>query len=872
MDYKRSERFYIILLNVSLVILLFLITIIYFSGGISFSFLSFRFRSHSIVRPFLLLVFLFLLKTITDKKWREFLLYLFSVKGMTVFLLVSISGMANGIFSYDMENTGRIFDHLSLEGFLNSGDVTFTKCMVFYLTLYFSVWIIYSRVVSRIRAVPVQTILNRDGLIMGIGILHLFPLIQYKTWIDPQYIFFLSVLIPGMMAAFKTLLSRSDEDRVAGENYLKALIIISAAYFILFSVLSVQKYTAFRSQDDFPIYIQSLWTTLKGNFLYVNWFIFPDEAGRSYLGHHMEPIILFYLPFYATFKDPRVLLVLQSLLLTAAAIPVYKLAEERLKNSYIAFCLALSYLLTPLIQRVHLYDFHPYGFEPLMIVLTFYFMLKRKTFQYFISMAILLVIKEHMSIFVVLFGIYAIIFLKQKKIGIITILIGVLYFILAVKIVIPYFRGSDMPYHTLAERYGYLGKDFYSIIKTFLTKPWIPLSRLTDGWGLRGWGYLLIPVAFLPFMSIKGFILVLPATSIMLLSDFVGLRYLGLNNPVSVVPFYMIGSVISLENLVFKKHRMLPFIGKIKKKYGIRPILTAFGSFILTASLFFNYHFNPLPPSPFKFDLWMGSHHLSPSPTGKYFDADLYRMNEHDRKGVLFINQIKKTVKDSPMSVELRFASHFSDRFLIRELHYPGWERAEYIFFDIYGEPLENLYDHKRMTIRILEGKEFGVVAERDGYVLLRRGADPCKNDNLIKEISGRIEAEDIPLRTGSNTFDLDAINKKARFGKAGIDGTDLLIFGHYINLTKGNYRAIFRIKTKAETAGEPIAIIEIAAEGGKIVLQKKELKGIDFSDRNSYKEIALAFSLNRKSEVEPRVYFTSKSDLWVDKITIVRD
>jgi hypothetical protein len=223
----------------------------------------------------------------------------------------------------------------------------------------------------------------------------------------------------------------------------------------------------------------------------------------------------------------------------------------------------------------------------------------------------------------------------------------------------------------------------------------------------------------------------------------------------------------------------------------------------------------------------------------------------------------------------MRFASHFSDRFLIRELHYPGWERGEYIFFDIYGEPLEDLDDHKRTTVRILEGKEFGVVAVSDGYVLLRRGADPGKNSSLIKEISGRLEAEDMPLRTGSNIFDLDAVNKKARLGRAGIDKPGLLIYAHYINLPWGNYRAIFRIKTKADTArglqaGEPVAIIEIAAEEGKIILLEKELKENDFSDRNGYKEFYLTFSVHKETEVEPRVFFTSRRDLWIDKITIL--
>jgi uncharacterized membrane protein len=847
------------------------IGLIYTSGGLSFSLFSIKIRNYFIIKPILILVSLFLLKILTDNKWKEFLKYILSIKGIAFCFLVSTAGLATGLFFYDMENTEIIIYYLT-EGNISAFDFNnLVRYLLFHLVLFNSVWIIYSRIVSKSRSLPLSKILNKDGLIMSIGLLHLLPLMRYNVDIDPQYIFFFRVIIPGIIVAFKALMLKPINEKIKGSNYFKATIIASVAYFILLSILSIQKFETFRSHEDFPIALQSIWSTTQGRLLYLDWSAVPDIEGRSYLGSHFELILLFFVPLYALVKDPKVLLIIQSFILAMAMIPIYILAKDRLKNDYIGFSLALSYMLSPLIQRAHLWTFVSYSIIPFLTVLTFYFLLRKEFMKYFISLAALLLIKESSSIYIVLFGIYAFFFMKERKIGFFSILVGTLYFSLTTQILIPYFRGTT--YTTFAERYGSIGGDLPTIIKNLISKPQFFLSLLTNRWSLTGWGYLLTPLAFLPLMSLQGLIMIIPTTSMLFLSNFIGMKYLGLHYPLAIIPFYYIGAILSLEYLLFKKRRWLPFIQRFRKKIGINSVITALGSFILTASLFFNYYFDSLQGEySFKFDYWIGNFHLGTSPTGKHFNPDFYRMNEHDRIGKAFIKEIKEIIKDAPLAVEVRFASHFSDRFLIRSLHDPEWKRGEYVFFDMYGEPLEDLYDHKGVMIQILDKKEFGVVAERDGYILLRSGADPSKNIALIREILGRLEAEDMPSRTGSNIIDFNAVNKKARIGKSGIDKPDLLIFGNDMNLTKGNYRAIFRIKSRSCIQKDSIAIVEVMAEEGRNRLSEKELKCIDFSDRNGYKEFYLTFSLHKDAKVEPRVFFTSRQDLWIDKVTLIPD
>lgn len=865
-------------LNSAIIVCLLVVGLNYTMAGLSFWPASLAGARSSLLLPVVVLVALFCLKAASDQHWRGFLTYIRSIEGTGCFLLVAAAGLASGLFSYDIENPGRLIRSGSGGPMPDVHLRVLGRYLTFHVLVFTSTWIAYSGIMSGSKRLSFATTLTKDGLIMSLGLLHLLALIRYVAEIDREFVFFLRVTVPALIVGSKALLFRW-RDEPAESHYLGAILAASAASFGVFVILSVQKFNTFRTRADFPVYLQALWTSTQGKLLHVNWFIFPDVQGRTYLAHHFEAILLLLIPFYALVRDPRGLMVLHSLVLTAAALLLYMLAKERLRDGYVALCLALSYLLSPLIQHAHLWGFHAYAFEPLLVVLTFYFLQKRLFVRYLVSLALLLLVREFTSLYAALLGLYAVFFLKERKVGLLTILGAIGYFIVATQILLPVLRESDAPYHTLAERYPSLGADFWTVIETVVTKPEVPLSLLSDAWSRRGWGYLLVPLAFLPAMSPQGLLMIVPTTSFMFLSDFIAMKVLGYHYPVSVVPFHVIGAILTLEYLVRREHRWLRFIDRIKEQVGTRGLLAAFGSFILTASVWSNYHFDPLPREyPFKLDYLIGNHRLSPSPTGKHFSPHFYRPNEHDRIGSTFVRETKSVVKDAPLAVELRFAAHFSDRFVLRELGsarlaYSGWKEAEYVFFDIDGDPVESLDDHRSRTLELLETGEFGVVAQRDGYVLLRRGADPSRNGRLITEIMGRLDVEDMALKTGdSAVFDLEAVNKRARFGRAGVHLPGLLAYGHHRDLPKGNYRVVFRAKAAADVSDGVVAVIDVTGEGGRKMLSTRELTGRDFGGGGGYREFVLVFRIDETTEVEPRVFFLSTRDLWVDKITIVPD
>ncbi|HIP72636.1 MAG TPA: DUF2079 domain-containing protein, partial [Anaerolineae bacterium] len=78
----------------------------------------------------------------------------------------------------------------------------------------------------------------------------------------------------------------------------------------------------------------------------------------SRLAEHVEIVYFLLVPVYALWPSPETLLILQALLYTLGALPVYVLARRRLGSSWLALLLAVVYLFYPVGQTAVLFEFH----------------------------------------------------------------------------------------------------------------------------------------------------------------------------------------------------------------------------------------------------------------------------------------------------------------------------------------------------------------------------------------------------------------------------------------------------------------------------------------------------------------------------------
>ncbi|OYT27335.1 MAG: hypothetical protein B6U95_06340 [Thermofilum sp. ex4484_82] len=226
-------------------------------------------------------------------------------------------------------------------------------------------------------------------------------------------------------------------------------VIILVQTFIL-SYFAILKHYAFMSTAwDLGIYEQAIWSTINtGRFF---WYT-PEIAinpSCNFFGIHFSPILFLILPVYALFQTTETLLILQVLLLLMGSIPVYKIALYEKCDQKQAFTFALLYLFYPPLIGMISFDFHVQAFLPLLFFCAFYYFKRKDWGKYFLFIVLALMVIEFVPLIVIFFGLY-ILFINRKKIlssirnfnlkilickevlfSIITVILGVTWFILA---------------------------------------------------------------------------------------------------------------------------------------------------------------------------------------------------------------------------------------------------------------------------------------------------------------------------------------------------------------------------------------------------------------------------------------------------------
>ena len=355
--------------------------------------------------------------------------------------------------------------------------------------------------------------------------------------------------------------------RIFGANSrlsaLSLVWILAAAYIFLFSLLSVVRYCSFITNAwDLGEFSQSMWTTLHGGGIFQNNVVFDSEFHV-----HFRPIMFLLLPIYAIFESPLTLLVLQSILIGLAAVPLYWIAKQELKSK-IAIVFPILYLLYPALAGANLFDFHPETFVPLFIFLGFFYYKNGQFGRFFLFMTLALTTKEDVSLVVIFLGLYLLILnrksifrhplSKEVSVPLATSLLGVLWLVVSLWTVqyflqtSGYARLASSGYVHAKNVYGRLGGDqgLLNVVKTILTNPTLFLQVLFSNAGVK-LGYLLalfLPVAFLSFFDFSA-ILFLPTLLSYLLADSPNYYSIFYQYPSLLIPGIFIAAIYGMKRL-----------------------------------------------------------------------------------------------------------------------------------------------------------------------------------------------------------------------------------------------------------------------------------------------------------------------------------
>ncbi len=242
--------------------------------------------------------------------------------------------------------------------------------------------------------------------------------------------------------------------------------------------------------SDWGIYAQTAFNTWNGEFLRHLWPV-PGFSGS----HLMPGALLPLAPLYGLFASPWIAFSVNALVLWGSSLLIYRFARKRGFEPGLAAAFGFCYLLHPSVSNLNLCLF--YGFNPVVffipMLIWFYECYEAKRFRMaFAIFLATLTLKETVGVFWAGWG--AIAFLEgNRKRGILYAAIGSIWFLVALKWVIPQFDAAD---YIFFGQYAELGDGIGGILLSPFVRPaafWGKLFQIKNLWFLM--------ILMLPFFT-----------------------------------------------------------------------------------------------------------------------------------------------------------------------------------------------------------------------------------------------------------------------------------------------------------------------------------------------------------------------------------
>jgi uncharacterized membrane protein len=453
---------------------------------------------------------------------------------------------------------------------------------------------------------------------------------------------------------------------------------LAAAYFILYSTLSVLRHQSYHSFGfDLGLFDQVFWNTTQGR-LFESTMSQAQPVPHSLLGDHFSPIFLFLVPFYFVFPHPETLLVLQTLALALGAWPIYLLAKLRLPAGYAAMWVLVYLFFVPL-AWINLYDFHDVALSVAPLGFAIYFLERDRRALFVLSLLVTFLVKEEMGLIGAGFGAYALLSKRDWMVGLGVLAGSIIVFEAVIQIAIPFFAGG-LSYPYIGIRYAEVGGSPRGILTTLVTDP-VRIARAV----LQPKKVYFVIAIFGPVLGLSALagwaaLVLLPPLGYLLLSSY--------------EPQFSFTSQYSAPLIPLVVGTAILALGRMPES-ARRPLMVA----VVVSSLVFSWAFGDLPFS-------------------RKFDPSLFSTQS---RYASFIPQLSRIAPDARVSAENGFPSHLSERRYIYDYGFEGVHDAEWVVLDYAGTlPKYNL-DVFEAQVTAVEAAGYDEVASGYGLALLHK-------------------------------------------------------------------------------------------------------------------------------------------------------
>ncbi len=510
-----------------------------------------------------------------------------------------------------------------------------------------------------------------------------------------------------------------------------AVVICFSTYFLAFLFA---KQDAFQTNaEDFGIMDQAIWSTVHGhplhqticNIVFDTNCASPDGIMRFAI--HFEPILFPISLLYLLWSNPKVLFVLQTLVVASGAYPAFLLARLRLRSNWAGVAIACLYLLYPVQQQATVADFHAVTLTAALLLFTLYFMYTRRTVWFFVFALAAMACKEEVPLIVLMIGLWSVVFQRRWVSGGGLALLASCWFLLGYYVIMPHFSPTGHP--LLISRYNDVGESPIGLVKNILYHPRVFLN--TYVWEKDHFAYIHVllgpagyipkpngdPLFYLPLLAPWIMILALPALLLNLVSSNPQM-YSGLfHYSAEIVPIIIFSVIESLVLIVWLVRlcavilargveQSRQSVGRLSlriQRWGHAAsvgllVLVSLG--MLASAVRSDYYFHGQLPFSQGFSWPQSSAHLA--------------LAQH------FIDMVPP---DASVSAQTKIVPHMSHREFIYMFPYQD-TRVDYVLLDVTSDiyPYGSSTEYANEVKRVLLSGHYGVVEGQDGYLLLKRG------------------------------------------------------------------------------------------------------------------------------------------------------
>ena len=223
--------------------------------------------------------------------------------------------------------------------------------------------------------------------------------------------------------------------------------------------------------------------------------LFGPEGG-SLLAGHATFVQYLLLPLYWLSPRAETLLIIQSILLGFAAVPLYGFAKTQLPR-WSAALVSVAYLLYAPLHGLNFYDFHYLPLCIFFLFCLFWAIASGRTVLVWVVWAICVSIREDVSVGLAALGVFLAVTGYRVRMGIWMTVLSAVSFVL-IKFVIMTMAGSWWFANLYSELMPEGERNYGGVVMTLLTNPAYVLSTLLTQEKLTYALHLLVPLVFLP--------------------------------------------------------------------------------------------------------------------------------------------------------------------------------------------------------------------------------------------------------------------------------------------------------------------------------------------------------------------------------------